>query len=369
MLSSIGQWTGYSEGVPDGKVICDCEIRDGLQKAVAYLFSESPKIPSTVIEFNFPEYQEAFELDVKIHAFDTHQGRLLRPDEIAGLFPGIQFSETAKLKFQRKSADLLEVRWSTAVGTNGFVSLSRSRVPKTSELPMLSTVTSWKEFKEKVSEFRFSEFVFRGQSRRYPLQTSFHRTERKILHYYLDEDVPSLHRSITGKTAHLFDLERPQQFGAFLNLAQHHGYPTPLLDWTFSPYVAAWFAFSGALKDIDSEEPVRILCFDKKEYSTLQQMQNLTFAPPHFSILEALAIENDRAIPQQGLLKLTNVQDVETFLTDLELSLGKTFLTAIDLPRSETLVVLNELAMMGITRSTMFPSIESICLDAREKMF
>ncbi len=369
MSSFAGQWMGFSEGDPPGRVMCDCEVRNGIEKAVAYLFSGSSEIPSTVTEFEFPDAQDKFDIEVTIHPFDTSRGRIIEPNELPILFPEANFSNSASIGFERLGLDALKIGWSTDIGTYGRAVLSRSRIPTSSTLPSDPNVGSWRAFKEVIADFKFSDFVFRGQARRYPLQSSFHRTRRKILHFYLKYDVPSLHRSITGKTRHLFDLERPQQFGAFLNLAQHHGYPTPLLDWTYSPYVAAWFAYRDALRSSNDEEPVRILCLDRKEYSLIDQFQNLTFAPPHFSILEALAIENNRAIPQQGLHTLTNVQDVETYLKELEDFNGKTYLIALDLPREEASVALNELAMMGITRSTMFPSIESICLDARDRMF
>jgi hypothetical protein len=213
-------------------------------------------------------------------------------------------------------------------------------------------------------------FIYRGQSQPWPLQTSFHRTSRKDLGRYLREDVQSLYRALTGRTRHIFDLAKPQENGAFLNLAQHHGFPTPLLDWTRSPYVAAYFAYSGVNSVQEDDPPVRIFAFDKERFTKrITQFPFLELVMPHFSILEALSIENDRAIPQQGVLALTNLHNVEAQIIELEESSDERYLYAFDLPRHQALEALRHLRLMGITQATMFPGVESICREMRDRHF
>ncbi|MFZ2004266.1 MAG: hypothetical protein WAV02_04225, partial [Stellaceae bacterium] len=98
-------------------------------------------------------------------------------------------------------------------------------------------------------------------------------------------------------------------------------------------------------------------------------VSNLDVPTPNFSILEFMAMDNERLIPQQAVSSLSNVDDIETYISEREAQSGRTYLTAIDLPLADRRRVMDELSYMGITAGSLFPGLDGACEEIRERSF
>lgn len=171
--------------------------------------------------------------------------------------------------------------------------------------------------------------------------------------------------------AHHLDLRDPLHNAAFYNLIQHHGYPTPLLDWTYSPFIGAFFAYREMTSpNAASQDRIRIFVFDKMNWiKDFEQQYLLTPAKANFTLVEPLALNNPRVVPQQSVSSITNIDDIETYLKNREVEVGKEYLRAIDLPWSERTLVMHELRLMGITAGSLFPGIDGACEELKGRFF
>ena len=113
-----------------------------------------------------------------------------------------------------------------------------------------------------------------------------------------------------------------------------------------------------------------IYIFDNKEWQQrYPQIQNADPSFPHLSVISFIAINNPRLVPQQSVTTLTNIDDIEEYLLEKEAESGIKYLQAIDIPASEREKAMSDLRFMGITAGSMFPSIDGVCEELKERNF
>ena len=164
------------------------------------------------------------------------------------------------------------------------------------------------------------------------------------------------------------DLSNQVEFGSFLGRLQHHGYPTPLLDWTHSPYIAAYFAFKDT--DPGDTDAVRIDIFAFTRWEKrFDQPLNLMNPKPFVSVFRPFGTQNPRMLPQRSITLMTNVADIGEHLIARGTECNEPFLHTISVPVSERQQIMRELDLMGINSMTMFPGFDGLCAAMKEQHF
>jgi hypothetical protein len=230
----------------------------------------------------------------------------------------------------------------------------------------LVRLSSWKYFSDYIRQemLDYRTFVWRGhRCNDWSLQSTLDRQLTKV--------PPTKRATVTARHLENFKFATRGRRGstpAALNddndwwaLGQHFGLSTPLLDWTASPYVAAYFAFAGTGSPQTVRRSVFALAQNPIETAcaAIRKLHAVTSRPPVIEFVRPLSDENSRLVNQGGLFSRAplGVTIEEWIKSHIAPDHRIITLIKIDIPNRDRELALRTLNRMNINHLTLFPDL------------
>jgi len=230
---------------------------------------------------------------------------------------------------------------------------------------------SWEAFLKLITSHPYTNWAFRGErDERWPLYSSLSRYLQNFgvsPKAWPQQEARILR--IFKRKAHQFLAQPPDPDDDFqwLAMMQHHGAPTRLIDFTWSPYVAAFFALERSLGDgvVWAMNPARIDSSRAPGHHKRDPRPKGNFnryflaGKQRFIWMGEPLIMNRRLIAQSGTFAVPGVLDVpiEKILSDAG---HENTLAKLVIPNAVREVGMRELYRMNITYATLFPDLDGL---------
>jgi len=236
----------------------------------------------------------------------------------------------------------------------------------------VTRIASWRKLPELLEDLFFNrpktQLIYRGH-RRYdwPLTPSLGRFDPRniITKEVAEAQLRLFRRAVRGRISDrtLVESEEEDELWA---VGQHHGLLTPLLDWTYSPYVALFFAFEKEdRRHGEHDNPYRAVYLLNKSHVEAEDKC------PDVSVLEPRKDDHGRLVNQAGLFTSSAYDNtLENFLIDSlrDEVLGQVseedeaqelarYICKIYIPNEERAECLRHLRMMNVHHASLFPDL------------